>query len=57
MVTLAADLPAAVVADLLGIHEATATRWAHRARRDWYTYLAQRRTEAIDLASGPMGKT
>ena len=30
MVTLAADLPASVLADMLGIHEVTATRRAHR---------------------------
>ncbi len=42
---LAADLPASVLADLLGIHNVTATRWAHRTKRDWRTYLAHRRTE------------
>jgi hypothetical protein len=45
MLTLAADLPASVLADLLGIHEVTATRWAHRTKRDWHTYLAQRRID------------
>ena len=39
MVTLAADLPASVLASLLGIHEVTATRWAQRTKRDWHTYL------------------
>ncbi len=48
MITLAADLPAAVLADLLGIHEVTATRWAHRTKRDWHTYLAQRRADDND---------
>jgi hypothetical protein len=48
MITLAADLPASVLADLLGIHEVTATRWAHRTKRDWHTYLAQRRLDTND---------
>lgn len=42
---LAAEVPAAVLAEILGVHEATATRWAGRARRDWHTYLAHRRSE------------
>lgn len=42
---LAAEIPAAVLADVLGIHEATATRWAGRARRDWHGYLEHRRSE------------
>jgi hypothetical protein len=50
-VTLAADLPASVLADLLGIHETTATRWAHRTKRDWHTYLAQRRIGTNDPTS------
>ena len=41
---LAADLPASVLAHLLGIHDGTATRWAQRANRDWQAYLAQRIT-------------
>ena len=45
MVTLAADLPASVLASLLGIHEVTATRWAQRTKRDWHTYLAERRID------------
>lgn len=43
---LAADLPASVLADILGIHNVTATRWAQRTKRDWHAYLAQRRTGA-----------
>jgi hypothetical protein len=56
MLTLAADLPASVLADLLGIHEVTATRWAHRTKRDWHSYLAQRRMDTKEstppVASG-----
>jgi hypothetical protein len=42
LINLAADLPAAVLADLLGMHINTAVLWAHRARRDWASYLAAR---------------
>lgn len=42
LINLAADLPAAVLADLLGMHINTAVRWAHRAKRDWASYLAAR---------------
>ena len=52
MLTLAADLPASVLADLLGIHEVTATRWATRTKRDWHTYLAQRRIDSNDPIPG-----
>lgn len=37
VVALAADLPTAVIADLLGIHVNTAVRWVNFARRDWPT--------------------
>lgn len=42
LINLAADLPAAVLADLLGMHINTAVRWIHRAKRDWASYLAAR---------------
>jgi hypothetical protein len=45
---LAADLPAAILADLLGLHVNTAVRWVTYARRDWAGYLASR---AADLAA------
>lgn len=48
MMALAADLPASVLADLLGIHEVTATRWAQRTKRDWHACLAQRRIDTND---------
>ena len=41
---LAADLPAPVLADLLGLHITTAVRWARLVRRDWTDYLAARKT-------------
>lgn len=42
LINLAADLPAAVLADLIGMQINTAVRWAHRAKRDWVSYLAAR---------------
>jgi len=42
LATLAADLPAAILADLLGMHVHTAVRWVTYARRDWAEYLAAR---------------
>jgi hypothetical protein len=46
LIGLAAELPAAVLADLLGIDIVTATRWAQYARRDWTGYLAARHSDA-----------
>jgi hypothetical protein len=42
---LAADLPAAILADLLGVHINTAIRWVTYARRDWADFLAARAAE------------
>lgn len=50
LAALASDLPAAVLADFLGIHVNTAVRWVTYARRDWTTYLAAR---DADLNSAP----
>jgi hypothetical protein len=43
LVSLAADLPAPILADLLGLHIATAVRWAKYAKRDWHSFVAERR--------------
>ncbi|MCW2688663.1 MAG: hypothetical protein JWR37_3553 [Mycobacterium sp.] len=43
LIRLASELPAAVLADLLAVDIATATRWAGYAKRDWQPYLAKRR--------------
>jgi hypothetical protein len=40
LAALAADLPAAILAGLLGMHVSTAVRWVTYARRDWTSYLA-----------------
>jgi hypothetical protein len=37
---LAAQLPAAVLADILGLQPATAVRWMHEAGADWNRYAA-----------------
>jgi hypothetical protein len=42
LAALAADLPAAILADLLGLHINTAVRWVTYARRDWAHYLTAR---------------
>jgi hypothetical protein len=41
LLDLAAHLPAAVLADLLGLHETTAAKWMHQAAGDWSRYAAQ----------------
>jgi hypothetical protein len=57
LIVLASELPAAVLADLLGIDIATATRWAGYAKRDWQTYLADRRETAQHLEIATAGKS
>jgi hypothetical protein len=48
LIALAADLPAAIMADLLGMHVTTAVRWVKYARRDWAAYLAIRAADQKD---------
>ena len=55
LAALAADLPAAVLADLLGMHINTAIRWVRYAGRDWPDYLAARAAEQ-DKKSGEAGE-
>jgi hypothetical protein len=54
---LAADLPAAILADLLGMHINTAVRWVTYSRRGWAGYLAARaaghRDQLPDRADKP----
>ncbi|MBX6391600.1 MAG: hypothetical protein IRZ08_21865, partial [Frankia sp.] len=42
LVAWATELPAAVLADVLGLNVTTAVSWANRTRRDWTDYLAER---------------
>ncbi|WP_284235593.1 hypothetical protein [Mycobacterium antarcticum] len=46
LIGLAAELPAAVLADLLAIDIITATRWAAYAKKDWIDYVATRVADA-----------
>jgi hypothetical protein len=41
LLDLAAQLPAAVLADILGLHETTAAKWMHQAGGDWSRYAAE----------------
>jgi hypothetical protein len=50
LAALASDLPAAVLADFLGLHVNTAVRWVTYARKDWTDYLA---ACDADLAPAP----
>jgi hypothetical protein len=42
LISLASELPAAVVAELVGINISTAVRWSTYARQDWAAYLEAR---------------
>ncbi len=41
LIDLASRLPAAVLADLLGLHPTTAVKWMHQAGADWIGYAAE----------------
>jgi hypothetical protein len=51
--TLAQDLPAPVLAELLDMHVTTAVRWTKLVKRDWTSYLSER-TRSYD-ATSPAG--
>jgi hypothetical protein len=53
LAALASDLPAAVLADFLGIHVSTAVRWVTYARQDWTAYLAARDADLSPAPDGP----
>lgn len=40
LLDLAAQMPAAVLADALGLHQTTAAKWMHQAGGDWSRYAA-----------------
>ena len=42
MLDLAAELPPAVLGDMIGLFPSTAVRWVHAAGGDWTTYVAER---------------
>jgi hypothetical protein len=41
LIDLAAQMPAAVLADILGLHPTTAVKWMHEAGADWARYAAE----------------
>jgi hypothetical protein len=41
LISLAAQMPAAVLADLLGLQPTTTVRWMHQAGADWNRYAAE----------------
>jgi hypothetical protein len=49
LISLAADLLAPILADLLGLHINTAVRWVRRSKRDWASYI-EARAEAASPA-------
>lgn len=51
LIALASELPAPVLADLLGVHIHTALKWAHYAQRDWSGYLMARLNDNLGQAS------
>jgi len=53
LAALASDLPAAVLADFLGIHVNTAVRWVTYARKDWTAYLAARDADLASALDSP----
>jgi hypothetical protein len=55
LLALAADLPASVLSETLGLSITAALKWTRRAARDWNAYLAAR--PAPRLNSGAPTKT
>lgn len=51
---LAAELPPAVIADLLGIHPTTANRWSDAAGGRWMNYAAHRHSASSNINSLPV---
>ncbi|MFF7489484.1 hypothetical protein ACFZBC_28900 [Streptomyces luteogriseus] len=55
LLALAADLPASVLSETLGISITAALKWTRRAARDWNAYPAARPTPRPN--TGPFAKT
>lgn len=49
LIALAAELPPAVLADLIGLHHNTAARWSQLAARDWQAFVAARPGHTADI--------
>jgi hypothetical protein len=56
LISLAAELPAPILADLLGLHINTATAWARHAQSDWGAYLAARAVAASTTVNQSPGR-
>jgi len=52
----AAELPAPILADILGLNVTTAEAWAQRTRHDWTGYIAQRATRTATQPATPSKK-
>jgi hypothetical protein len=55
MAALPADIPAALLADLLGVHVVTAIKWAEIAGRPWGEYPTLRRAAQADRCDQRIG--
>jgi hypothetical protein len=47
LLSLASDLPAAVLSSLLGLSETAAVQWVHRTKRDWHTFVQARTQDQV----------
>jgi hypothetical protein len=56
LIALAADLPAPVLAQMLGMHTVTAVRWADLAQKDWTSYLAARSNDRTSAGTAHSGQ-
>jgi hypothetical protein len=52
LINLAADLPAPILPDLLGLNIQTATAWARHAGTDWAAYPAARSAQTTAQPTG-----
>lgn len=55
LLDLAADVPASILADLVGLDPGTATRWTRAAGGDWAGYVATRVAPSSLIRSGTTG--
>ncbi|MQA92860.1 MAG: hypothetical protein GEU90_21995 [Gemmatimonas sp.] len=44
---LAAEVPASVLADMLGVHVTTAIKWVERVSGNWMTYVASKVSDRV----------
>ena len=51
VMALAADLPASVLSQIIGVHINTAVDWVRLAKRDWTDFIAERAVDQARTAS------